>query len=214
MSYHWCSSCCSNNCCGKCFNLCEPTCNFCEPLFSPCSSICNPWITFCPTNPCPNVAFITSSTNQFSVNSGTPNPFQIGSTSLPSNIHPINSPSFALNPEVNVGGISYDTTSGRFTIPLSGNYLLSASFSIVNTATTSGNLYVYIVRIKANSGIVDQLAADIRPIDATARVTLTTVAYLNVGDRILFAVAQNTGNALNIFPTSDPSNRFAIVRIC
>ncbi|MEM0353956.1 MAG: hypothetical protein QXW79_00105 [Thermoplasmata archaeon] len=214
MSYYWYSSCCSNNCCGKCFNSCEPSYNFCETLINPCSSICNPCITYCSSNPCPNVAFITSSGIQIPINSGTPGNFLIGSTSLPSNVQPINSPSFTLNPEVNVGGILYDATTGRFSIPLSGIYSLSTSFSIAST-TGSGNLYAYIVRIRP-TGTMDQLAADTRPIasNTAVRVTLTTTAHLNVGDKILFAVAQNTGSVLNIFPTSDPFNRFAIVRFC
>ena len=192
-----------------------------SPLNPPgCVNPCPP-VNVPPPNPlCPNITVITSAITPFNIPSAPAGtaavPVPIGATSIPNNstITPINTQNL-FNPEVNFGGISYTPVNGQFTVPVAGRYLVSATFSFASLET-GGIRDVYIYKVDAVTRVISLLAGDSRNAVAvgTTRVTITTVANLNVTDSIFFAAAQNSGSGLNIFPIGDPTNRFIITRLC
>lgn len=186
---------------------------------------CSPYIIQCPPQQiCPNVTFITSATAPFPVLSTPPGTVPtppIGATSLLASptIIPISGPTLVTTPETNCGGINYNPSNGQFTIPISGRYIISAfiSFAAIPIGNNLGiSREVYIFKVDAQTNIIILLAADTRAPTTVGptRITVTTIANLNANDRIFFAVAQNTGQIIDIFPIADPANRFAITRIC
>lgn len=185
---------------------------------SPCNkSICNP---FPCDPPCPNITLITTAIDRFLVPTtapGTaPTPIPIGATSIPagSTIIPITG-SILFSPEVNSGGITYNPANGQFTLPIGGRYIVSLTLSFASLDVI-GIRDTYIYKVDAVTRVISLLAGDSRNAAevGVTRVTLTTVASFNPGDSIFFAVAQNSGESIFIFPLGDPANRFAITRLC
>lgn len=212
-----------NNCySGQCSNY-PNTYNAQYTYCSPCA----PGVQFppppCPT-PCPAVSFITSATIPISIATtpiGTaPTPVPVGSTTIPvgSTIIPITGTNLVSAPEVNTGGITYTPSSGQFTVPLTGRYVVSSAFSFGETPVGfgPGQRYSYIYKVDAVTNIISEIAEDSRNAASvgTTAITVTAVLNLNAGDRVFFAAAQNTGVPLNIVPLSNPANRFSITRLC
>jgi hypothetical protein len=122
-------------------------------------------------------------------------------------------------PEVNTGGITYTPSSGQFTVPLTGRYIISSSYAFEFTTGTTAGVgirYAYIYKVDAVTNVMTLLAEDNRNAAAvgTTAITLSTVANLNAGDRIFFAAAQNSGLSINIAPLENPANYFSITRLC
>lgn len=186
-----------NDCCPPqqcnniCYTQCQPT--SCPPTCGPCA-----------------VSYDTiSSTSTSLPNNPTPTVVQVGSTSYAGVVTPITG--FTATPIVNIGGITYNNTTGQFTISSAGNYLIStnAGFAI---NSTSGTRELYIYKIDGITGVISLLASDSRNATSVGAtyITLTTNAYLNVGDRIFVGANQSSGITL---PTVS-NNRLSIIKLC
>lgn len=188
-------------------NLVGNCCNSCNTTCFPCQTICNPCATTCTPPACPNVTYITVAPTVTTIPTGGM-AIPAGVTTIPSaTVTVING--FTGSPTTNVGGIILNTANGQFTIPISGRYLLSGFISF--TANTTGTRETYIYKIDSTTGVISLLTSDTR--NATSAgvtsVTITTVAELNAGNQIFFAVTQSSGSNLNT--TTD--NKFVIARL-
>lgn len=206
-----CHNLCNNPCNNACNNLCSTTCNPCNNVCNPCNNNCNPCNNVC--NPCPNVTFITNPATATTITSnpvGTaPTPIPAGSTVIPAGtVVPITG--FSGTPIVNCGGITVNSGTGQFTIPISGRYIISGS--VIFSPNATGTREVYIYRVSGTSGIISLLASDSRNATAvgTTNVTVTTTADLLAGDRIFFAATQNSGSSI----TAQIDSRYSITRVC
>jgi hypothetical protein len=113
---------------------------------------------------------------------------------------------FTLPATTNIGGITVNATTGLFTIPLAGRYVLTGSicFSAVTT-TSQVDLYVY--RIDTLNNITLLGANTVTASSTPTCNTVTTQGDLIPGDRIFFAVTSSAT------PISITYNRFALTRI-
>lgn len=196
------------NCCNPCstgsyiaYNQCTPTTNY--------GVTCNPCNVNNPCNPCPNVTYIANPATATVALATTPtvvNPIPIGSTII-TGVTPITG--FTGTPTSNCGGITVTPSTGQFTIPIAGRYLLSANV-IFNANAIAGSDQVYIYRIDATTGVISLLSSgsQISTINIPNRISVSTFADLNPGDRIFFAVTSSNGS------TVDTSSRFGITRLC
>ena len=231
-----CSLCTQENKCNKCVfkkveftkacdicqptcNPCQPTCNPCQPFCNPCQPVCNPCQPtcnpcqpiynnpcqpICNNNPCQpvcdtRVALITTSAGP-QVIQNDPQPFPYARVINWNQI-----------PDNSVGGIAYNAVTGEFTVPKTGYYSLSSY--ITWEPNDIGNREMWINQIPSGSNTVRTLAADSRKstIGIPTRVTLSTEAFLNAGDRVFVSVWQNSGVPLQIFFLSPQGNKFSII---
>lgn len=203
---------CPNPCSTSYYN--KNCCNSCQPARSPCVVTCPaPCPAPCPPVTCPAVSYITFAPTATLIPTGTvgvaPTPIPAGATTIPAGtVTPITG--FTGVPTTNIGGVTLNTTNGQFTVPIAGRYIISAYVGF--SANPVGTREVYIYRIDATTGIISLLASDSRnaTVVGTTNATVTTTADLSAGDRIFFAVAQNSGTTL----TSTSDSRFAITRLC
>jgi hypothetical protein len=204
---------CNKYCCLQPF---VPFCNLCIPNICPIQ----------PNIPCPDVITTLISSSPFILQ-----PAGIGinppsNPTGPNNNQGIYSIIFTnYSYEANSGGINYDPTTGQFTVPISGKYLIAASFSISsNLAVTTLNNYFrfnfYIFR-NMNTLVAAESYDVSSPLDVY--ITISAVVNLNTGDKILFAAFQNytileNGTKkpmpITLFPQTNTANRFTIVRLC
>ena len=185
----------------RCSPVCSPQCSSqCSPHHpSPCS--CCP-----PVSPC-NVDFI----------SGIPTVQTIATSTTPFNgtFNGTAVTNWGTSPLVNTGGVTFDPTTGRFTIPSNGRYAISAyvTFAATAGAIVPFTVNVYIYRIPANSSSFSLLAAQTAVAQSTTldtEVTVSTNYTLGLGDRIFVSVFQNSGTNVNIL--SQTANHVAIIK--
>ena len=189
---------CDNKCnkCDPCH--CKPICNpGCQPICNPCPPICNPCQPICDTR----VALITTPTGPQTIqNNPTPFPFA----------RVIN---WNLSPQNSVGCITFNAVTGEFTVPKTGYYAISVY--ITWDINSAGNREIWINHVPCGSNTPTVLAADTRVAGqgVPTRVTLSTEAYLNAGDRIFVSVFQDSGapNGLQIFPAFQQGNKISII---
>ena len=94
---------------------------------------------------------------------------------------------------VNEGGIGIGN-NGNFTIPITGNYLISASINLTSQAVannTTVNLYIFQTNVLGNSTIIVQNTQPIPQSNTTITVSVTIggTANLSIGDVITFGVS-------------------------
>lgn len=99
--------------------------------------------------------------------------------------------------------------NGQFRILLAGKYFISATESFASNGL-GGIITLYIYKIDI-TGIIILLAANTSSVsvNSTTYNNVSTIAHLNSGDRIFFAITQQTGSSISTI--SD--NRFVITRI-
>lgn len=120
---------------------------------------------------------------------------------------------FSNAPIVNFGNITYNSVTGQYTVPVTGRYLLSAFVTFLPTLPV-GTTTLFLYRIDATN-VPTVIAAQTAPNSITGtRITLTTYANLNAGDRLYLAAIQDSGAPATVFPLTDPTSRFSILRIC
>lgn len=164
----------------------------------PIPNICPP--TYCPPPPAPTSTIVITNTNAITnVPSGAipAIPIPAGSTTIPvGTVTPIT----ALNPipTTSVGGITFNTTNGQFTVPLAGRYLVSAS--VVFSVNPTGTRQLYVYKITAASGIISLVSATgaNAALSGPTYLNISTVAEMAANDRLFFAVTQDSGAALTI----------------
>lgn len=183
--------CCIPQCNNLCYSYCQPPA--CPPVCGPCS-----------------VAYDTVSTTSTAIPT-TANPVIIppGNTSYVGLVTPITG--FTGTPITNIGGVTYNNTTGQFTIPSAGYYSISTNVGFSANSTT-GTRELYIYKVDGVSGAITLLASDSRnaaSVGATY-ITLTTTAYFNTGDRVFVGANQSSGISL---PTVS-NNRFTLIKIC
>jgi len=205
------------------YSYCNPCKqNYCQIQYNPCQIQCNPCQSQCvpspcpiypPISPCPAVTYITSSSTITSIPTGTvgvaPTPIPIGSTTIP--VNTVTSITGLTGvPTINIGGITVNATTGQLTVPIAGRYDISAYVSFMANAIGTREIYIY--KVDVTTGIISLLASDSRnaTIVGSTNATISTTAQLNSGDRIFYAVTQNSGTV--IITTTD--SRFTITRLC
>lgn len=207
------------------YNYCRDYCypyynpNLCTPCVGsvnypiPCNP-CNQY-TICSPPPCPppiRVAYITTAPTTTSIPSGTvgvaPTPIPPSSTTIPANTVTVIL-GYSNSPITNVGGIIVNTSTGQFTVPSGGNYNIICYIGIAANATGTREFYIY--RVDATTGIISLIAMDSRNATAVGSTyaNLSADVDLNAGDRIFFAVTQNSGSIL----TTTSDNRFSLVKM-
>ncbi|AGC01714.1 hypothetical protein H012_gp751 [Acanthamoeba polyphaga moumouvirus] len=213
-----------------CNNVCGYACYpyFCA-TYNPCQVACIPYPPVCqttcvpscppvcpPTPPIPPPPIVVEYAT--TTPSGTPiptspvgvppTPIPVGSTVIPAGTVTVIS-GYSPTPTRNVGGITLNTTTNQFTIPLAGRYLITSFIGI--TANPTGVRESYIYRVSGTTGVISLIASDSRnatDVGATF-INLTTEDYFQAGDRIFFAVAQNSGAVLS----TTSNSRFTITRL-
>jgi len=140
---------------------------------------------------------------------------------------------YILTPPTNIGNITLDNTTGRFTIPVAGCYFLSGTLCF--TINIMPTMFIY--RVNVTTNIIEFLACSnntnnvflnpntntsantafltLTPLTGAGTIgqtcaTVATNACLNAGDQIFFAVIQSSGT----ISTSTASNRFIINKLC
>lgn len=233
--YTSCKCACKTKCCNPCYpacnpcpqpcNPCQPVYNYCQPCPAPCPAPCpTPCPAPCPPCPprCPDITYVTgpSTTGIVIPTGGTPIP--VGSTIVPAGSVTVIT-TFAAAPTTNVGGIAVN--NGQFIIPIAGRYDISGTVCLdvpANSVIPAGSTFtLYIYKVDVTTGVITLLAANTAPftgagttptVITTSCSNAATTADLAAGDRVFFAVTQNTG--LATVTTSTTAGRFAITRLC
>ncbi|AZL89950.1 hypothetical protein QKC54_gp0214 [Megavirus baoshan] len=217
----------------SCYNYCGYPASYCYPSYNTCQISCIPYPPVCqpicqpvcqpaclpapcpvPCPPAPIVVeYSTTAPTATTIPSGTvgvaPTPIPAGSTVIPAGTVTVIS-GYSAVPTKNVGGITLNTTTNQFTLPLAGRYLISSYIGI--SANSVGTRESYIYRVNGTTGVISLITSDSRNATAVGPtyITLTTEDRFNAGDRIFFAVTQNSGSVL----TTTADNRFTITRLC
>uniref|UniRef100_A0A6G6AAL6 Uncharacterized protein n=1 Tax=Borely moumouvirus TaxID=2712067 RepID=A0A6G6AAL6_9VIRU len=213
-----------------CNNLCGYACYpyYCA-TYNPCQVACIPYPPVCqtacipsypaicpPTPPLPPppiiVEYATTAPTATTIPSGTigvpPTPIPAGSTVIPAGTVTVIS-GYSPTPTRNIGGITLNTTTNQFTLPLAGRYLITSFIGI--SANPTGTRESYIYRVSGTTGVISLITTDSR--NATdvgpTYINLATEDSFQAGDRIFFAVTQNSGTVL----TTTPNSRFTITRL-
>ena len=228
------ASCC--NSCNPCssYNSCNSYCgqynswplqtdgwynNYSCQNINPCCNqynACNTCIPCIPYNPCcpPTPVIVTYSTiagTTTTVPSGTvgvpPTPIPAGSTTIPAGTVTVITGFGA--PLTNVGGITVNSSTGQFTVPVAGRYLINAN--VIFEANAVGTRELYIYKVNATTGVISLVSSTSQNATAvgTTNLAISAVADLGAGDRIFFAVTQNSGVPL----TTSANSTFSITRI-
>jgi hypothetical protein len=113
------------------------------------------------------------------------------------------------SPSTIEGNITLDTTTGQFTIGVAGTYLVTANINFPLNSVGSRQFYLY--KIAKSTNVISLVSADGKNAtsDAVTYLSLSEIVYLNAGDRLFFAVTQNSGGILSI----GTDNIFAIKRL-
>lgn len=117
--------------------------------------------------------------------------------------------SFSTTPINNNGGIIPNYLTGFFTIPVSGRYNIAAYLSF--SANPNGIRNAFIYRQSAANSTINVMAKDSRNAVSvgTTNIAIGTNIDFNAGDKVFFAVSQNSGSTLNI----NIDGRLTLVRI-
>lgn len=213
-----CDPCCNTSCNTSCYNTtcCTSTIKTtedCWPLQKTCTTTynsCNPCLPICnpcnPCNPCPPKPEPCNTIVSFKDYSPpTPQAIPTGVTTTLL---------FNSTPAVNIGGGNYNSSTGQYTVPISGHYtgLVVVTFAgdPTNGGSTVGTREIAVIRIPYGSGslqtisIDSRLAAGVSPTDySPTRITLPIDEDLCLGDRIYVTAYQTSGVSVNVFPTYD-----------
>ena len=220
---------CQKQCCDPYQNQCCSTCplgqgnSYQNQCYNPCPIKIQPCILSCPNicaapcpAPCPplplNVIYATSAPTVTIIPTGGTS-IPAGSTIVPATITVVTG--FSPVPTTNLGGITLNPVNGQFTVPVAGRYTITGTDTFTTNSLT-GNITLYIYRIDVTNNVISLLAANaitVVPVSTSTSNTVTTIADLNAGDRIFYAVTQNTGANIS---TSAVDNRFviALTRAC
>ena len=123
--------------------------------------------------------------------------------------------------QINTGNIAYDPCTGYFTVSKTGIYSISSYLTW--DPNPLGTREMWIIRIPTGVSTpltttnTQVLATDTRLASTSTyvptRVTLTTDAYLIIGDRIAVSVWQDSGSVLNISPSNQLGNKITIIQM-
>lgn len=220
-------------------------CNGC--IYGSCIPECNPCIT--QPNPCPTIAYSTTSPISTIVPTGTANTIGpitpiisfstapiinggLGNTSIynayangtiTSTVTNITNTGLISNqtvsnnfaPIININNtIMLNTTNGQFMVPITGRYLITGFIGFIETVSSSGvgTRQFYIYKVDATTTAITLLSEDSRNavVNGNTYISITTIADLNVNDKIYFAASQNS--LVDLSTTTN--SRFAINRLC
>lgn len=193
---------CQYKCYDPCSFYCKPYQSICNICPDTCQTICN----ICPPQD-PAVSLIISAPTPITIPAGGV-PITLPAVftgTIPAGTVTVIA-NFILPPTTNIGGITVNATTGFFTVPLAGRYVLTGSICF-SAVTTTSQVTLYVYRIDSLNNITLLGANTVTASSSTTCNTVTTQGDLLPGDRIFFAVTSS------LTSISITDNRFALTRI-
>jgi hypothetical protein len=97
------------------------------------------------------------------------------------------------SPQDDVGGITYNSGTGELTVPTDGTYFMACNFSFSGNTTNGRRAAI----VKVNGSTVAQVDFH-SSVNQQVAPTAVTTKRLVAGDKVSFALFQNTGAALSM----------------
>ncbi len=105
-------------------------------------------------------------------------------------------------------------SNGQFTIPISGQYLITAFIGFDDSATDNGIRQFDIYQINGSSGVTTLVSSNNR--NATTGyntyISVATIVGITANDKIYFAISQINSTTTTL--STMPDARFEINRLC
>lgn len=105
-------------------------------------------------------------------------------------------------------------SNGQFTIPISGQYLITTYIGFDDSTTDNGTRQLYIYKINESSGVTTLVSSNNR--NATTGyntyISIATVVDITANDKIYFAISQVNSTTTTL--STMPDARFEINRLC
>ena len=107
---------------------------------------------------------------------------------------------------------AYNTSTGIYTVPISGWYQINAFFTLANSATVAGNQHR--ISLHIDNVLTERIISEFSGTNASNSTapTLSTLIYLNKSQEVELKAFQSSGAAATLIP-NDYYNVFSIARI-